>query len=315
MKHNPPLPQMLRLTSWLFFSACAAPLLAQNYTQTISLNPGWNSIFLEVTPADTNVADVFSNPSIMSVWTPRVRNSTVAFIQNPNAPPFNTTGWMMYMPTNHPQSVNNDLYTVTVNTPYMVQVGGTTPVTVTVTGRPSLLASPFTPDAYTMRGFPVDPGNPPSFQTFFQSSPAHFNSGAGPLTTIYRLNLLNGLWQQANPGDPMGRGIGYWVYTTGASSYMAPLTASCPVGGGLDFGQQAFELDMPLQNTTSNAMTVTITDLGGPPCPLVYAAITNTTTQAKAWLPLPLSLTTNVPAGGTTLLQLGVQRSQIVNGT
>src|SRR5271157_5004725 len=161
MRHNPPLPQMLRLASWLLASACAAPLLAQNYTQTITLNPGWNSVFLEVTPADTKVADVFSDPTIISVWTPRVRNSTVAFIQNPNAAPFNTAGWMVYVPTNQPASVNNNLYTVVVNTPYVVQVAGNNAVTLNITGRSSLQPLPFAPDAYTLRGFPVDPANPP----------------------------------------------------------------------------------------------------------------------------------------------------------
>jgi hypothetical protein len=306
---------MLRLTSWLLASACAAPLLAQNYTQTITLNPGWNSVFLEVTPADTNIADVFSDPAIMTVWTPKVRNSTVAFIQNPNAAPFNTAGWMVYMPTNQPGSVNNDLYTVVVNTPYVIQVAGSNAVTLNVTGRPSLQPWPFVPDAFTLRGFPVDPANPPAFQTFFQSSPAHDNNGAGPLTAIYQLNLSTGQWQQANATNPMAREVAYWVYTTGASSYMASLTASCQTGDGLDFGQQGLQLNLTLQNMTSNAMDVTITDLGGLPRPLVYSVVTNPATQVSAWMPLPQTLPANLPPGGTTVLQMAIQRSQMVNGS
>jgi hypothetical protein len=314
MRHQPFPAQVARLAVWLLLGACAAPLLAQNYTQTISLNPGWNSISLEVTPADTNIAAVFSSASILSVWTPRVRNSSVAFVQNPLSPPFNTAGWMVYFPTNQAQSVNNNLYAVTVNTPYLVNVGGSTPIMMTVTGRPSLLAPPFLPSAYTLRGFPVDPNHPPTFQSFFQSSPAQYNNGAGPLTSIYELNLSSGQWQQANPTDPMSPGIAYWVYTTGASSYLAPLTASTPVGGGLDFGQSTFEIDMPLQNLTSNAMTVTIADLGGLPRPLEYATVPNPSTQVVVWMPLPQTMTMTVPANGTTLLRLGIARSKIVNG-
>jgi len=315
MKYYPPVPQLVRLTLWLLLSAGAFPLPAQTITQTMILQPGQNAVFLEVTPADANVADVFADPAITAVWQPRVRNSTVAFIQNPNSTPFNTAGWMVYVPTNQPMSVNNDLYSVVANTPYIVIVGGSNSVTLTITGRPSLLASPFTPNAYTLRGFPVNPADPPGFQAFFQSSPAHYNNGAGPLTAIYRFNLLTGQWQQVNPSDQIMRDVAYWVWTVGASSYMAPLTARCPVGDGLDFGSQNFELDLTLQNTTSNLMNVTITDLGGLPRPLVYKALTNATTHGMGWVPLPQSLTTNIPANGTILLQLGIERSQIVHGS
>lgn len=310
---------MLRLTSWLLLSASAASLLAQNYTQTITLNPGWNSVFLEVTPPDTNVADVFSDPAVMSVWQPRVRTSTVAFIQNPNAPPFNTAGWMVYIPTNQAQSVNNDLYTVAANTPYVVQVAGSSSVTLNITGRPSLRASPFTPDGFTLRGFPVDPANAPTFLTFFQPSSAHDNNGAGPLTTIYGLNLPSGQWQQVNATDLMARGVAYWVYTIGASSYMAPLSASCPAGDGLDFGQQAVEMDLTLQNAHSIAINVTLSDLGGlaggGQRPLAYGVVTNAATQDLTWMPLPQNLLTNVPAGGTTVVRLEIQRSQMASST
>jgi hypothetical protein len=314
MRHDPPLPQLARLTLWLLLSAGALPLSAQTITQTMVLQPGQNAVFLEVTPADTNVADVFSDPAIASVWQPLVRNTTVAFIQNPDELPWNTAGWMVYIPTNQPGSVNNNLYAVTVNTPYIVNVNGTNNVTVNITGQPSLLASAFTPNAYTLRGFPVDPANPPTFQKFFQSSPAHFNNGAGPLTEIYFLNLSTGQWQQAAGNDPMARDTAYWIYTTGSSSYMAPLTASCPVGGGLNFGVTTFEQDMSLQNSTSNTMTVTITDLGTQPGALVYSTVTNEAVPVASWVPVPKSFTMNVPAGGTTVLKLGIERSQIVNG-
>src|SRR5277367_2988537 len=106
MRHDPPFPQSARLSLWLLLIAGAMPLSAQTITQTMVLSPGENPVFLEVTPADTNVADVFSDPAITSVWQPRVRTSTVAFISNPNATPFNTAGWQVYIPTNLPTSIN-----------------------------------------------------------------------------------------------------------------------------------------------------------------------------------------------------------------
>jgi hypothetical protein len=314
MKLNRLTPFLVCLASILLLTVSALRAPAQSVSQTIILSPGANSVFLEVTPTDTNVADVFSNPEITSVWTPKIRSSTVAFIQNPNSIPFNTAGWMVYIPTNQPQSINNDLYTVTANTAYVVNVAGSSNIVMTVSGRPSLQPQPFSPNAYTLRGFPVDSGSPPTFKSFFQWSAAHFGS-TGTLTPIYRYNSLSKQWQQVNSTDQMTRGPAYWVFTTGASSYMAPLTATCPTGDGLDFGTVTFEEDLTLRNLTVSPMTVTVNDLGSGPSPIVYETITNQATQAQGWVPLPQGLRITIPASGTTKLPLAVQRSQMTGAS
>lgn len=42
---------------------------AHEVTQTIELQPGWNSIFLEVQPASNDTVSVFNGLPISSVWT------------------------------------------------------------------------------------------------------------------------------------------------------------------------------------------------------------------------------------------------------
>lgn len=300
------------LAALLFFVAAAGLLHAQNITQTFSLHPGRNAVFLEVAPADPSVGHVFSDPAISSVWEPRVRASTVAFIQNPNETAFNRSGWSVYVPTNRVESINNDLYAVTVNHAYVVNVSGNSTVTVNVTGRPALRALPFAPDTYTLRGFSVDPATPPNFQTFFGPSAAHENPATHVLQNIYRLNNTSGQWELVNPTDLMTRGTAYWVYTSGASSYMGPLTALPGVGDGLDFGVSGEEEDLTLQNNTASAMNVTITDLGTGNRPLAYY-YTDTNNPVPVWLPLPQTYVKILPVGAVQQLRLAIQRSQMTN--
>src|ERR1700743_673455 len=188
----------LRRIVALAFLAGATFANAQNISQTFTLLPGWNSIYLEVTPSNPSVAAIFSSSAIAAVTEPKTRLSTVAFVQNQNAAPFNTGGWLLFLPTNNVGSINNNLFNVQANHAYLVQVTGTQPVTVTVSGPPSFRALPFQPDGYTLRGFSVDPSAPPSFQTFFAASTAHTDPSTGLLELFYRLNNSTGQWVLVN---------------------------------------------------------------------------------------------------------------------
>jgi hypothetical protein len=310
-----------RRSTWgrRFAALCAAlivagglPASAQVLTQTVSLQAGWNAVLLEVQPTDPAVGQVFSDPAISSVWEPKVRVSTVAFIQNQNEAAFNRGGWAVYVPTNLPESINNNLYGVAANHAYLVRLSGNRPVTLTVTGRPSLRALRFTPDSFTLRGFYVDPASPPTFLTFFSPSPAHYSSVAG-LGSIYRLNNSTSTWEPVRASDPMTRGVVYWVYTVGASSYMAPLSATPSLGDGLDFGTEADEQDLTLNNNTANPMNVAITDLGTGNRPLTHYFYSAATTNPPAWLPLPQVYSLTVAPGAAVPVRLGIRRSQMTS--
>ena len=72
--------------------SCAA--LAQWVTQTITLNPGWNAVFLEVQPANPDCDAVFASAPVESVWAWNRRFSSVQFIQDaskllPGQPDYN----------------------------------------------------------------------------------------------------------------------------------------------------------------------------------------------------------------------------------
>ena len=283
---------------------------AQTYTQSVTLLPGWNSVFLEVTPADPTVGTVFGNAAIDSVWEARTRVSTVQFIQNQNEVAFNRAGWSVYIPTNRIESVNNDLFAVAANHSYLVKVTGSAAVTINITGRPSLKQQPFLPDAYTLRGFHIDPAHPPTFQAFFGASPAHTDPASGLVQNIYRLNNASSQWQLVNATDTLASGVAYWVYTAGASSYAGPLSAATVIGDGLDYGVVSSQLLLTLQNNTLSSATAALIDLGASPRPLAYYQFAPGD-LSPAWLDLPQNLPSALDAGASRNLRLAIRRAQM----
>ncbi len=229
----------LLLAAALVQSIAAQPEALE--TQSLTLQPGWNSIWLEVDPANRSLSEVFAGVPIDSVWTFQERLSSVSFIQNPNEPVWNRASWRVYVPTNRVESINDNLFTVTAHRAYLVKLNNSGPVTLQVTGKPSVPSVAWVPDAYNLRGFPIAPSAPPTFQSFFRSSPAHFSASQNRLEKIYRLNSA-GQWTLVNGSDSMRAGEAYWLYTRGNSDFVAPLTVLLESGDGLDYSGTLSEI-------------------------------------------------------------------------
>ncbi len=161
-------------------------LASQLATQTFTLHPGWNAIYLEVAPENSATSAVFDGIPVDSVWTFQAQLSAVQFIQDPKEPVWDKSRWAVYVPTNRVESFQNNLFSVQANRAYLVNLSGASPATLSVTGRPSLRRSDWVPNAYNLCGFPVDPAALPTFLAFFGPSPAHYDRAAGRLQPIYR---------------------------------------------------------------------------------------------------------------------------------
>src|SRR5690606_40373868 len=77
---------------------------AQTVDRSITLQPGWNSVWLDVQPADTDPAAVFAGIPIASVWTPQSRLSEVDFIKDADEPVWNRESWLVYVPPSRIES-------------------------------------------------------------------------------------------------------------------------------------------------------------------------------------------------------------------
>lgn len=287
-------------------------MCAQTATQTFTLHPGWNSLWLEVQPAGNAVTNVFPpGLPIGSVWTFNPKVSPVDFIQSQTEDLWNVPGWLNYFPPSRPESFLNSLFFVDAQRPYLVKLDGTTNVALTVSGRPVVRTPVWVPDRYNLKGFPVDPAAAPTFKAFFQYSPAHFDAALNRLRGVYRLGV-GGQWTPVNQDDTMQPGEAYWVFTQAASTYAGPLSVKPEVGDNLDFDAFAQELNVTLQNNTTAPRSLTIQSASAAG-PLVYATLT--TDQGLVWLPLPSPLVVNLAGNDQTQLRLGIQRGAFSGDT
>src|SRR5262249_22106940 len=154
----------------------------------------------------------------------------VDFIQNPNEPVWNRDRWLVHVPTNRLESLNNNLFAVSAGRAYLVKL--TAPATLNLTGRLGWRSVTWGPHAHNLPGVPLAPAAPPTFMSFFASSTAHFNATSNRLERIYKLNS-SGQWVLAGAGEPVQRGTAYWVYCRGGSDYQAPFEVRLEAANGL----------------------------------------------------------------------------------
>src|SRR2546430_886868 len=92
---------------------------SQNVTQSFTLQPGWNAIYLEVRPTDNSTATIFSNLPVASVWTRAERLSSVDFIQDASEALFNRAGWLGWFHPSRPEAFLGNLFAVQANRAYL----------------------------------------------------------------------------------------------------------------------------------------------------------------------------------------------------
>jgi hypothetical protein len=284
---------------------------AQNVSQSIILQPGWNAVFLEVQPENNSADTVFAGLPLAGVWTPGDRFSTAEFIQSPSEATFNSGGWLAWYPAGKPESFLRNLFAVHANRPYLIRSTNSTAVTWTVAGRPSLDSFQWTPGAFTLRGLPLDPAAPPTFRNFFRHSNAHYNAATGQLNPIYR--LVGGQWTAVSANDAMRSGEAYWIWTSAASDYSGPLAVSVPIGDGLDFGEQLGELPIVIENRSSSIVTAEIRDLETSGVGVLSHRVFDPA-QGIQWPELPASLGLPLAGRAKSSLRLAVRRADIVSG-
>ncbi len=249
--------------------ALAAPVSAQTADQTLTLTAGWNAVWLEVEPVDASgrtktAEEVFNNPSIQIVATPKPLTGLAEFFASePGAiTTFNQEEWLQWK-RNDPAGLNN-LSLAYGNRPYLVQVAPGSPVVLTLTGKASFFRPTWTPDRYNLVGFGLQ--GTPTFDAFFGPSGTKH-----PVSKIFSLNASTGNWEQVSGTAQMASGRAYWVFSSGPSNYMGPVSVDFDFAtvGKLDFagpldtvvvgsGVDALELDLE-EIVFSNAGSAAVT--------------------------------------------------------
>ena len=278
---------------------------AETITQTITLHPGWNAVFLEVAPGSTDPAVVFAGVAdLQSVWRWNPDTSTVEFVQDPDSLVPGEPQWMVYYPGN---PLLTNLHAIEGETAYLVNLGGASDVVWTITGQPTLAHIDWKSNAFNFVGFHLAPGEEPLFDNFFSSSPAHDGQ------EIYILNA--GSWEQVT--DPattsMLQGEAFWVYCHGSSDFVGPLSVQLEQGAGLDFGTTLTEQNVLLRNRSAAQKTVTLSlsSLNT----AVYYWVFDPANEVAGWKVFPSPLNLTIPAAGSQTLRLGVKREGLAADT
>jgi len=219
------------------FPCWLAAAAVQN--QFVTLQSGWNAVWLEVDPVDGNgaspgVETVFSSPAITIVARPVNPAGTAQFISDPTFR-FNQPGWLVWY--KNPESGENTLTRVQGNRAYLVHVdGGLLPAgSNTVSVAFQGVARFFRPDwragQYNLLGFNLL--SPVSFSEFFGAE--GLSGGRHPVQMLFRLTP-GGNWSSVSGNDLMQPGEAYWIYAGEGSSFNGPVSVRFNGSSSLDFG-------------------------------------------------------------------------------
>ncbi|MCC5806979.1 MAG: hypothetical protein JJU00_11690 [Opitutales bacterium] len=233
------LPPVRRAAAVLF---CAATVCgAAQHEQVIDLSPGWNAVYLEVTPKDGDPASVFEGLPLEMVWAYFPSTGPTEFIADPEEGLWNVPGWHVYLPDHREDAALTNLHAVIAPRAYLIKLGGETPATWTVTGKLAHRAPDWIPGGNTLAGLPVDPERTVNFGSFFHPSDAHRNQPYHRLTP-------EGTWVRAHNSTPISRGEAYWIHSTSASAFHGPLGVTAETGRSLDYGENTADREVRLRN-------------------------------------------------------------------
>ena len=304
--------------SLLVFTLAPNFARAEIIVQNISLDPGWNAVFLEVEPENPDPAVAFApdkfTPNLTgsaSIWKWNPRTSTVEFIQNPEVPVPEESEWMVYYTGETPeyQFISN-LHAIHGGTPYLIYISGGA-VEWTISGEPTIPHIDWKPNSFNFVGFHLMSGQEPNFDHFFSASLAHVGQ------EIYILDNVTGSWVQVTDPDTtsMVQGEGFWVYCNGSSEFTGPLSVQLEQGSGLHYDTMLLEQNLCVYNNSASNKDVHLTVNSTPPLYLYYWSFDEANNTAE-WVEFPTAsnLDLAIPAGEMQKLRLGVRRTDLTPG-
>lgn len=273
-----------------------------NIEQQITLKPGWNAISVEVQPEDDNIRNIFSGIPVASVWRWIPKGIGGDFIADPAEGLLSIDGWYGYFPEPRPEAFLSNLYTISVNTAYLVKLDDTVNHTITLTGKPQIHKNRWRSSSFTFTGLSVQAGNEPSFGDYFSGSEAH--SGQ----PVYKLNSA-GVWELlADPfTETIKRGEAYWIYTEGTSGYQGLLDVKFQQGDSLEYRTMFTELDFSVSNLSDVTNFITVSRVNGNNMPMKFKNVDDETGEI-AWPDFPNSRVYELLPGEDLFITLAVDR-------
>jgi hypothetical protein len=271
-------------------------------TQSVSLDAGWNAVFLEVTPEVAEPDALFEGMPVDIVATYFPTVSGVQFISDPSELPWKKPGWGVWYAPDHAEAAFGTLVEIAGNRAYLVHA--TRAVQWEISGTVAFQRLVWKPNSFNFVGLPVDASNPPTFAQFFGHSRAHATA------RFYKLD--GGSWRKiTSPATEIVRaGVAYWVYCAGRSDYQGPLNVSFSGLDRLDFGAAVDAAEITVRNSGNTPATVQL-ESGEDMLPLRRIVLDRQTLRA-AYDPLPQTLSLGeLDEGGAVEVSLQIRRDDM----
>jgi len=273
------------------FLALALPFLltapsvhAQWLTQTITLKPGWNAVYLFVDASYQSLDQLIpdANGPIEEIWLWKPTLSSIQFVSSPQTNTTPNSQWAVWTAS---RGDTDSLTTLVGNAAYLVNNRTTANFTWTVKGKPVPPSYRWSTTGLNFFGFPTPANSPPSFQSFLSPNPsldlAKFSANGvhifrypgGPLASD-NSNPMEVTAVQAS-STSVNRGEAYWVEasTNYFNSYYGPVSLVLQDASGLNFADSIGTYKIHLKNLTSTSQTMTFTVLNSEAAPSGQTAI------------------------------------------
>jgi len=272
--------------------------------QTVTLEPGWNAVFLEVQPDMNEPASLFAGQDIESVWTWAQRRSRVDFVQDPSEGLWNRSGWLVWTPEGRSEHITTNLYAIYSGRGYIIHYSGASSRQMTFVGVPNVEKIRWVSDSYNLVGFHLDPAIPPTFGSFFNSAVAHGTQD------IYQLHP-NGQWGPISSGDIMKPGEAYWVFSHGESDFNGPLMLELPGEDGLDYNNRQLKHKVFIKNIGASGMVTMDLQPGTGEVPLNFRDTIDDEYNTEVWPEFEGQMDLDAQTNQTLNIELSVDRSRL----
>ncbi|MCP5522127.1 MAG: hypothetical protein H7A46_11345 [Verrucomicrobiales bacterium] len=233
---------------------------AAEHVQTLTLQSGWNAVWIEVFPTvasgdDAGLAGpveyVFADPNIDVVARPVAPVGTAEFISDPGST-FNQASWVVW---NRTSASGNTLTRIRGNQAYLVHNDGRSAVVQDVTGEVRFFRPTWAPGSYNLLGFSIS--GSPTLGEFFGA--AGQSGGVHPVSKIFTLDPSSGKWEGVQSSSTMSPGLAYWVFAERNSTFSGPVAVDFDGLGGLDFGTGPG--DLALEDSNGEDLFLTTREL------------------------------------------------------
>jgi hypothetical protein len=243
----------------LLFQGASTSQAEMTRVQTLQLQEGWNAVYLEVDPAVSDPATLFSGKAVDVVASFIAPSKGAQFVLDPTAALLASYGWSVWYAPSRSDSFLTTLRAIYGAKPYLIHA--TEDVALDISGAVALAQPTWTPDAYNFAGFAVASPGAPTFQQFFRGSPAHSHN------KLYR--LVSGVWRQvlAPASETMRSGEAFWIYCDGRSDYPGPLQVSTRSPLGLNLSSQGGD-EIVFRNRTDHPVSFSVEHLTDPAQPI-----------------------------------------------